>query len=162
RRHHPLRWWRDAEGFGRTRRRYSRFAGPHGHSCWFSGSAACEDAAARTSGLRNRFGSGFVWGPATQDARLSRKLEYRFSKILFESEGIDLTDKKGATLAASLPVDTSIKFLFEEGLRTGACIKVVGVGGGGSNAVNRMISAGLDGVDFLVANTDVQALKQSR
>lgn len=73
-----------------------------------------------------------------------------------------MTDKKGATLAASLPVDTSIKFLFEEGLRTGACIKVIGVGGGGSNAVNRMISAGLDGVDFLVANTDVQALKQSR
>ena len=73
-----------------------------------------------------------------------------------------MTEKKGATLAASLPVDTSIKFLFEEGLRTGANIKVVGVGGGGSNAVNRMISAGLDGVDFLVANTDVQALKQSR
>jgi len=39
---------------------------------------------------------------------------------------------------------------------------VVGVGGGGSNAVNRMIAAGLDGVEFLVANTDVQALKQSR
>src|SRR4029077_17640976 len=44
----------------------------------------------------------------------------------------------------------------------GASIKVVGVGGGGSNAVNRMIDAGLEGVDFLVANTDVQALKQSR
>ena len=44
----------------------------------------------------------------------------------------------------------------------GACIKVVGVGGGGSNAVNRMIDAGLDGVEFLVANTDVQALKQSK
>jgi len=63
---------------------------------------------------------------------------------------------------ANLPIDTSIKFLFDEGLRTGASIKVVGVGGGGSNAVNRMIAAGLDGVEFLVANTDVQALKQSR
>src|SRR5438876_10523703 len=62
----------------------------------------------------------------------------------------------------NLPIDTSIKFLFDEGLRTGACIKVVGVGGGGSNAVNRMIAAGLDGVEFLVANTDVQALKQSK
>src|SRR5436309_15801141 len=61
-----------------------------------------------------------------------------------------------------LPIDTSIKFLFEEGLRTGASLKVVGVGGAGSNAVNRMIAAGLDGVEFLVANTDVQALKQSR
>src|SRR5262249_55593840 len=59
-------------------------------------------------------------------------------------------------------VDTSIKFLFDEGIRTGANIKVVGVGGGGSNAVNRMIAAGLDGVDFLVANTDVQAMKQSK
>ncbi|NLZ28057.1 MAG: cell division protein FtsZ, partial [Firmicutes bacterium] len=37
-------------------------------------------------------------------------------------------------------------------------IKVVGVGGGGSNAVNRMIGAGLSGVDFLVVNTDAQAL----
>jgi cell division protein FtsZ len=62
----------------------------------------------------------------------------------------------------NMPVDTSIKFLFDEGLRLGASIKVVGVGGGGSNAVNRMIDAGLDGVDFLVANTDMQALKQSK
>src|SRR5688500_13126430 len=48
--------------------------------------------------------------------------------------------------------------LDEEG-RTGARIKVVGVGGGGSNAVNRMARAGLDGVEFIVANTDLQALK---
>ena len=54
-----------------------------------------------------------------------------------------------------LPIDTTIKFLFDEGIRTGACIKVVGVGGGGSNAVNRMIDAGLDGVEFLVANTEI-------
>ncbi len=69
---------------------------------------------------------------------------------------------KKETVVTDLPVDTSIRFLFDEGLRTGASIKVVGVGGGGSNAVNRMIAAGLGGVDFLVANTDVQALKQSR
>ena len=62
----------------------------------------------------------------------------------------------------NIPVDTSIKFLFDEGVRLGASIKVVGVGGGGSNAVNRMIDAGLGGVDFLVANTDVQALKLSK
>src|SRR5438128_5820044 len=62
----------------------------------------------------------------------------------------------------NMPVDTSIKFLFGEGRRMGACIKVIGVGGGGSNAVNRMIDAGLDGVEFLVANTDVQALEQSK
>jgi cell division protein FtsZ len=39
-----------------------------------------------------------------------------------------------------------------------ASIKVVGVGGGGSNAVNRMIAAGLQGVDFCAVNTDAQAL----
>ena len=65
-------------------------------------------------------------------------------------------------MTVNVPVDTSIKFLFDEGVRLGATIKVVGVGGGGSNAVNRMIDAGLDGVDFLVANTDVQALKGSK
>src|SRR5438034_6557000 len=39
-----------------------------------------------------------------------------------------------------------------------ARIKVIGVGGGGSNAVNRMVQAGFEGVEFIVANTDVQAL----
>src|SRR5947199_2433934 len=48
--------------------------------------------------------------------------------------------------------------LDEEGNST-ARIKVVGVGGGGSNAVNRMVQAGFDGVEFMVANTDQQALR---
>ncbi|HEX3015493.1 MAG TPA: cell division protein FtsZ [Desulfobacteria bacterium] len=43
-----------------------------------------------------------------------------------------------------------------------ANIKVIGVGGGGSNAVNRMISAGLRGVEFITVNTDSQALQQSK
>jgi cell division protein FtsZ len=42
-----------------------------------------------------------------------------------------------------------------------AKIKVVGVGGGGGNAVNRMIQSGIKGVEFIVANTDVQAMKAS-
>lgn len=42
-----------------------------------------------------------------------------------------------------------------------ACIKVIGVGGGGSNAVNRMIEAGLKGVEFIAVNTDAQALARS-
>jgi cell division protein FtsZ len=46
--------------------------------------------------------------------------------------------------------------------RTGAKIKVVGVGGGGSNAVNRMVEVGLSGVEFIVANTDVQALDHNK
>lgn len=45
---------------------------------------------------------------------------------------------------------------------TGARIKVIGVGGGGGNAVNRMIEAGIKGVEFIVANTDVQALNASK
>ena len=48
--------------------------------------------------------------------------------------------------------------LDEEGC-AGARIKVVGVGGGGSNAVNRMVQAGFDGVEFVVVNTDRQALR---
>ena len=42
-----------------------------------------------------------------------------------------------------------------------AVIKVIGVGGGGVNAVNRMIEAGLKGVEFIAANTDAQALLMS-
>jgi cell division protein FtsZ len=48
----------------------------------------------------------------------------------------------------------------EEAVR-GAKIKVIGVGGGGGNAVNRMIQARMEGVEFIAANTDVQALKLS-
>ena len=44
---------------------------------------------------------------------------------------------------------------------TGACIKVIGVGGGGGNAVTRMIEAKVEGVEFLVANTDLQVLARS-
>ena len=46
--------------------------------------------------------------------------------------------------------------------RRAAKIKVVGVGGGGSNAVNRMVEVGLGGVEFIVANTDVQALDHNK
>ena len=49
----------------------------------------------------------------------------------------------------------------EESLELGARIKVVGVGGGGGNAVNTMISAGLPGVEFIAANTDAQALRSN-
>jgi cell division protein FtsZ len=50
--------------------------------------------------------------------------------------------------------------LEEETVMT-ARIKVIGVGGGGSNAVNRMVQTGLDGVEFIVANTDLQALRNN-
>ena len=51
--------------------------------------------------------------------------------------------------------------LDEEPVRVGAKIKVIGVGGGGSNAVNRMVHAGFGDVEFIVANTDAQALATS-
>ena len=51
---------------------------------------------------------------------------------------------------------------FSEELHQGAKIKVIGVGGGGGNAVNRMIAAKVEGVEFMVANTDVQALQASK
>ena len=40
-------------------------------------------------------------------------------------------------------------------------LKVLGLGGGGTNAVNRMIDMGIEGIDFIVANTDAQALQNS-
>jgi cell division protein FtsZ len=51
---------------------------------------------------------------------------------------------------------------FTETREPGARIKVVGVGGGGGNAVNTMVAARLEGVEFLAANTDVQALAANR
>jgi len=53
-------------------------------------------------------------------------------------------------------------FEFEENLAQNAKIKVIGVGGGGGNAVNTMIRQKLDGVEFIAANTDIQALKYSQ
>jgi cell division protein FtsZ len=57
---------------------------------------------------------------------------------------------------------TELRIDLEDKPRPPANIKVIGVGGGGVNAVNRMIEARLEGVEFLVANTDVQSLALSR
>jgi cell division protein FtsZ len=51
-----------------------------------------------------------------------------------------------------------LKYELEEEARTGTRIKVIGVGGGGCNAVARMVAEGLDGVEFYAMNTDLQAL----
>lgn len=56
---------------------------------------------------------------------------------------------------------STLRLKLDEEAKMGARIKVIGVGGGGSNAVNRMVQAGLDGVEFMVANTDLQALKMN-
>lgn len=58
--------------------------------------------------------------------------------------------------------ENGLSFYFEdETPPQGARIKVIGVGGGGNNAVNRMIEAGIEGIEFITANTDLQALKRS-
>lgn len=56
----------------------------------------------------------------------------------------------------------TVKFTFDEVAGTNARIKVIGVGGAGCNAVNRMIEAGVEGVMFAAINTDEQALRASR
>ncbi len=61
--------------------------------------------------------------------------------------------------ARSLKSQDKLRLLLdEEATRAGAKIKVIGVGGGGGNAVNRMVRAGFNSVEFIVANTDEQAL----
>jgi cell division protein FtsZ len=58
--------------------------------------------------------------------------------------------------------EQDIRIQFHEEARNNARIKVIGVGGGGNNAVNRMIETGVEGVEFITANTDLQALQMSR
>src|SRR5450631_1354909 len=55
-----------------------------------------------------------------------------------------------------------MRIQYQEEMPRSAKIKVIGVGGGGGNAVNRMIQARLEGVEFIAANTDVQALQLSQ
>ncbi len=56
----------------------------------------------------------------------------------------------------------SLRIQYHEETRRNARIKVIGVGGGGNNAINRMIEAQVEGVEFISANTDVQALEGSQ
>jgi cell division protein FtsZ len=57
--------------------------------------------------------------------------------------------------------ENDLRIHYDDAMPRGARIKVIGVGGGGNNAVNRMIQAGVEGVEFIAANTDVQALQVS-
>ena len=59
------------------------------------------------------------------------------------------------------PKESGVRFSFSDEDKRGARIKVIGVGGGGSNAVNRMIRAKVEGIEFIAANTDLQALELS-
>jgi cell division protein FtsZ len=70
-------------------------------------------------------------------------------------------DVNGRRRGPALTDEHGLRLTLDTEVRAGARIKVVGVGGGGSNAVNRMVRTGLTGVEFVVANTDLQALQQS-
>ena len=59
------------------------------------------------------------------------------------------------------PMSDGLKFSFADEEGNFARIKVVGVGGAGGNAVNRMIEAGLSGVEFIAVNTDAQVLEHN-
>jgi cell division protein FtsZ len=60
-----------------------------------------------------------------------------------------------------IPPEDSLRIHYHDDPQRSARIKVIGVGGGGNNAVNRMIAAQVEGVEFIAANTDVQALEGS-
>ena len=69
-----------------------------------------------------------------------------------------MTEPRGPMGGTEPDADLDLRLTLDDEARPGARIKVVGVGGGGSNAVNRMVAAGLGGVEFIVVNTDAQAL----
>ena len=70
-------------------------------------------------------------------------------------------DREVAVRARTLNSNSRSAGSYESGSYL-AVIKVVGVGGGGTNAVNRMVDAGLRGVEFIACNTDAQALADVR
>src|SRR3982075_4532476 len=77
-------------------------------------------------------------------------------------ELVNFAKKEISIMVDKMKNDSKIRISFNEEPRNDARIKVIGVGGGGGNAVNRMIDAGIEGIEFIVANTDLQALKRSR
>jgi len=65
---------------------------------------------------------------------------------------------RNTALDAELPDAAAPRTPARSPQRSAASIKIVGVGGGGTNAIHRMIAAGLQGVEFIAVNTDAQAL----
>ena len=84
------------------------------------------------------------------------------TKAKTKFRGSSETATQNLLMAADMKNDSGIRISFNEETRNDAKIKVIGVGGGGNNAVNRMIDAGMEGIEFVVANTDLQALRMSR
>jgi cell division protein FtsZ len=79
-----------------------------------------------------------------------------------EWRGQEDQGRKNSVTAVEMNNENGIRISFNDEARNDAKIKVIGVGGGGGNAVNRMIDAGMKDIEFIVANTDLQALRMSR
>src|ERR1700694_5525351 len=92
--------------------------------------------------------------PKVQPAQNKRRRPWKASRFGRE--------EKAMTPEVREPGRSINIFIDDEPPITGARIKVIGVGGGGGNAVNRMMDMGIEGIEFVVANTDLQALKRSR
>ncbi len=90
----------------------------------------------------------------------ARRSEPKMNARLEDSDDDDAFEDGAA--GAERDASEKPRFSFEEDMRPSARIKVIGVGGGGCNAVNRMIEAGVEGVQFAAVNTDEQALRVSR
>src|SRR6202158_1505340 len=146
--------------FFSSRRRHTRSGGD-----WSSDVCSSDLGTGGAAGICNRSRTRSVWREgatlrAAAHGKLCIKIESHVRRRLVtlpESRkrnwrrlGEDMTTR-----------DAGIRMSFSEELQP-AKIKVIGVGGGGCNAVNRMIRDKLEGVEFITANTDLQALKLSQ
>jgi cell division protein FtsZ len=95
----------------------------------------------------------------------TKKREDRKPKQTTENRRPEANDERPTTTHQECSMkkeSNEIRISYNDDSRNDARIKVIGVGGGGGNAVNRMIDAGMDGIEFITANTDLQALRMSR
>ncbi|PKI38523.1 hypothetical protein CRG98_041088, partial [Punica granatum] len=76
------------------------------------------------------------------------------------SEGTEILNKQSKSSSSEI-VSESLRDIPSTNNHNEAKIKVIGVGGGGSNAVNRMIESAMKGVEFWIVNTDIQAMRMS-
>src|ERR1700685_3878725 len=81
------------------------------------------------------------------------------SRAKISVQGILTFSNGGGSMTPKESKESNLRVSFAEEFQDGAKIKVIGVGGGGCHAVNRMIPAKVEGVEFIAANTDLQALK---
>jgi cell division protein FtsZ len=89
-------------------------------------------------------------------------LQQVFERYTIDQEIRAYMEKQKSQAGEQKPQAGEMRIQYHDEVVRGAHIKVIGVGGGGGNAVNRMIQARMEGVEFIAANTDVQALKLSQ